>query len=147
MQVSQILKLKGSEIVALSGADSLLQAVALMSTRDIGSLLVMDGNEMRGLVTFREIISALHRYSGDIGNVLVEQVMVKDPLTCDPDDSIDALRRNMLSTHSRYVPVLRGGALLGVISFHDVAKAVLDRQDFENRMLKGYIKNWPEAQG
>ncbi len=44
----------------------------------------------------------------------------------------------------RYVPVMDGTTLVGVLSFHDVARAVLEEQGFENRMLKGYIKNWPE---
>ena len=46
--------------------------------------------------------------------------------------------------HVRYVPVLEGDTLLGVISFHDVAKSVLEEKSFENRMLKAYIKDWPE---
>ena len=55
----------------------------------------------------------------------------------------DELRSLMLQRHQRYVPVMEGETLQGVISFHDVAKAVLEEQAFENRMLKGYIKNWP----
>ena len=49
----------------------------------------------------------------------------------------------MLERHQRYVPVMEGDTMLGVISFHDVAKAVLEEQAFENRMLKGYIQDWP----
>ena len=51
------------------------------------------------------------------------------------------LRRTMLESHTRYMPVMDGATLTGVLSFHDVAKAVLEEQTFENRMLKGYIKN------
>jgi CBS domain-containing protein len=54
------------------------------------------------------------------------------------------LRRLMIEKHSRYLPVMEGGVLLGVISFLDVAKAVLEEQSFENKMLKSYIKNWPD---
>ena len=54
------------------------------------------------------------------------------------------LRRGMLERHARYVPVMDGTTLQGVVSFHDVAKAVYEEQSFENRMLKCYIKNWPE---
>ena len=49
----------------------------------------------------------------------------------------------MLERHARYVPVCEGPMLLGVVSFHDVAKAVYEEQSFENRMLKSYIKDWP----
>jgi CBS domain-containing protein len=67
--------------------------------------------------------------------------MVKEPKFVDPDTEVDALRRAMLDTHTRYMPVMDGATLIGVLSFHDVAKAVLEEQSFENRMLKGYIKN------
>jgi len=56
------------------------------------------------------------------------------------------LRRVMLERHQRYVPVREGATLLGVISFHDVAKAVYEEQSFENRMLKSYIKSWPDEE-
>jgi CBS domain-containing protein len=50
----------------------------------------------------------------------------------------------MIDSGARYLPVMDRDRLIGVVSFRDVAKAVLEEQDFENRMLKGYIKNWPE---
>ena len=52
-------------------------------------------------------------------------------------------RRMMLQRHARYLPVMEQRTLMGVISFYDVAKAVVDSQDFENRMLKAYIRDWP----
>ena len=75
--------------------------------------------------------------------VLVSETMMRDPVTATPDMEVNDLRRTMLDTGARYLPVVQGGKLLGVISFRDVAKAVLEEQDFENKMLKGYIKNWP----
>jgi CBS domain-containing protein len=72
--------------------------------------------------------------------------MVKGPRTADPFMEVDQLRRLMVSEHMRYLPVMDGYTLLGVISFHDVAKAVLEEQSFENRMLKAYIRDWPEGQ-
>jgi CBS domain-containing protein len=64
-------------------------------------------------------------------------------VTVEPDMEVNELRRAMLDSGARYLPVVQQGRLLGVISFRDVAKAVLEEQDFENKMLKGYIKNWP----
>ena len=65
------------------------------------------------------------------------------PLTCTPETEIDEVRRMMLGRHARYLPVMTERTLMGVISFYDVAKAVVDSQDFENRMLKAYIRDWP----
>jgi CBS domain-containing protein len=52
----------------------------------------------------------------------------------------------MLERHARYLPVLDGRTLAGVISFYDVARAVLEEQSFENKMLKAYIRDWPEPE-
>jgi CBS domain-containing protein len=59
---------------------------------------------------------------------------------------VQMLRKSMLDRHARYIPVMDAGTLLGVLSFHDVAKAVYEEQSFENRMLKSYIKNWPDEE-
>ena len=56
---------------------------------------------------------------------------------------VDEVRRIMLGRHARYTPVVSDRTLMGVISFYDVARAVVDSQDFENRMLKAYIRDWP----
>jgi CBS domain-containing protein len=69
--------------------------------------------------------------------------MVKNPRTIAPGVEVDELRSVMLEHHIRYMPVTEGDALVGVLSFHDVARAVLEEQAFENRMLKGYIKDSP----
>jgi CBS domain-containing protein len=61
-----------------------------------------------------------------------------------PDTDVNVIRRRMLERHSRHVPVVdASGVLLGVMSFYDIAKAVLDAQSFENKMLKAYIRQWP----
>ena len=65
-------------------------------------------------------------------------------MTASPALDVMELRRRKLERHARYVPIIDGPTLLGVISFHDVAKAVYDEQSFENRMLKSYIKNSPD---
>jgi len=114
-----------------------------MSERDIGSLVVMDHGEVAGMLTFREVIQAIVKNGGSLGTMLVRGVMDDHPLTCTPDTEIDEVRRMMLGRHARYMPVLTQRTLMGVISFYDVAKAVVDGQDFENRMLKAYIRDWP----
>ena len=65
------------------------------------------------------------------------------PLTCTMETELDEVRRMMLERHARYMPVMDKRMLMGVISFYDVAKAVVDSQNFENQMLKAYIRDWP----
>ena len=91
-------------------------------------------------------IDALARSGGSLGERSVAEIMVRDPVTGAPDDTIDEMRGVMTDRHIRYLPIKQDGALLGVISFHDVAKAALKAASFENRLLKQYIKNWPDAE-
>jgi CBS domain-containing protein len=143
MKVSDILRVKGSTLFTVSPDHSLAEALANMSVQDIGSLVVMEHGDLVGMLTFREVIKAVVRNGGQVGTSLVRGVMDDAPLTCSPETEIDEVRRMMLERHARYMPVLSQRTLMGVISFYDVAKAVVDSQDFENRMLKAYIRDWP----
>ena len=143
MKVSDILRVKGSTLFTIQPEQPLGEAAASMADHDIGSLVVMDHGDVVGMLTFREVIKATVRNSGVFGSLTVRTVMDDHPLTCTPETELDEVRRMMLSRHARYMPVMTNRTLMGVISFYDVAKAVVDGQDFENRMLKAYIRDWP----
>ena len=143
MQVKEILRVKGSRLLTIDPSGRAVDAVRIMAQENLGSLVVTDQGRMLGVLTFREILLALAQRGGALGELKVGDILVRDPVTATPDMEVNDLRRAMLETGARYLPVLQEGKLLGVISFRDVAKAVLEEQDFENRMLKGYIKSWP----
>jgi CBS domain-containing protein len=103
----------------------------------------MASGNLVGMLTFREVIQCIVKNGGEIGSALVRQAMDDQPLTCTPDTEIDDVRRMMLERHARYMPVMEQKMLMGVIRFYDVAKAVVDSQNFENKMLKAYIRDWP----
>ena len=147
MKVSDILRVKGGTLFTISPDEPLALAVNTMAERDIGSLVVMGHGELIGMLTFREVILALVKNGGSVGTTRVRSVMDDAPLTCTPETEIDEVRRMMLQRHARYMPVLDRRTLMGVISFYDVARSVVDAQDFENRMLKAYIRDWPGADG
>lgn len=143
MKVSDILRVKGSTLFTVSPEQPLAQAVQTMAEQDLGSLVVMDHGDLVGMLTFREVIAAVVRNGGQVGQLVVRSVMDDHPMTCTMETAMDEVRRMMLGRHARYMPVVDGRTLMGVISFYDVAKAVVDAQDFENRMLKAYIRDWP----
>jgi len=143
MKVVDILRVKGGTLYTVAPDQALAEAIATMAEYDIGSLVVMEHGDLVGMLTFREVIAAVQRNGGSVGASIVRTVMDDHPLTCTPETEIDEVRRMMLGRHARYMPVLNGKTLMGVISFYDVAKAVVDSQDFENRMLKAYIRDWP----
>ena len=144
MRVTDILRVKGSTLFTVQPDQPLVEAVKTMADLDIGSLVVMEHGDLAGMLTFREVIVAIVANGGAIGERRVRSVMDDSPLTCTPETEVDEVRRMMLLRHARYMPVLERRTLMGVISFYDVAKTVVDAQDFENRMLKAYIRDWPE---
>lgn len=143
MKVSDILRLKGTTLYTTTPLASLAEAVKMMAEHDLGSILVMEQGDLVGILTFREVILALNNNAGNLGQVTVRSAMDDQPLTCAPDTELDEVRRMMLERHARYLPVLSDRQLMGVVSFYDVAKAVVDSQNFENQMLKAYIRDWP----
>jgi CBS domain-containing protein len=144
MLVSEILRIKGNALFITPPHGTVLDAVNVMAQHDIGSLVVMDHGQMVGMITFSEVLQALAEQKGQLGELKVSDIQVRDPLTATTGLDVMELRRAMLDRHARYVPVIDGPTLLGVVSFHDVAKAVYEEQSFENRMLKSYIKNSPD---
>jgi CBS domain-containing protein len=147
VKVSDILKSKGSTLYTTIPEDSLAHAMQFMAEKDIGSLVVMSNSMVVGMLTFREVILAINANGGSVGTTTVYRAMDKGPLTCTPETELDEVRRMMLQRHARYMPIIDNRMLMGVISFYDVAKAVVDSQNFENKMLKAYIRDWPEAEG
>ena len=143
MQVSDILRVKGNTLFTAQPEQSLMDAVSFMAEKDLGSLVVMDKGQVAGMLTFREVILKIVGNGGQVGHSTVRDAMEQQPLTCTPATAIDDVRRMMLERHARYMPVVDGTMLMGVISFYDVAKAVVDAQNFENKMLKAYIRDWP----
>jgi CBS domain-containing protein len=144
MLVSEILRIKG-KVLFTTRPDTLVhEAVKVMAQHDVGSLVVMDKGKVAGLVTFAEVLKTLAGNNGALGTLTVREILDPDPLTAEPGLDVMELRRVMLERHARYVPVMDGPMLAGVVSFHDVAKAVYEEQAFENRMLKSYIKDWPD---
>jgi CBS domain-containing protein len=115
-----------------------------MAQNDIGSLVVLSHGKVVGMLSFREVIKAVVKNGGVIGETTVWRAMDNGPLTCTLETELDEVRRMMLERHARYLPVIDKMMLMGVISFYDVAKAVVDSQNFENKMLKAYISDWPD---
>jgi CBS domain-containing protein len=132
MKVSDILRVKGGTLFTTTPEESLEDASKLMAERDIGSLVVMSHGLVVGMLTFRA--------------TTVYRAMDSGPLTCTMETDMDEVRRMMLDRHARYMPVVENRMLMGVISFYDVARAVVDAQNFENKMLKAYIRDWPEEE-
>ena len=147
MKVSDILRVKGGTLYTTTPEHTLADAAQLMAEKDIGSLVVISHGLVVGMLSFREVIQATVKNGGSFGTTTVYRAMDSGPLICTMETELDEVRRMMLERHARYMPVINNRMLMGVISFYDVAKTVVDSQTFENKMLKAYIRDWPEGEG
>lgn len=141
MKVSEVLKVKGDILYTVKPDTLIAEAVHVMADKDIGSLVVMESGALVGMLSFREVLRVLHTNGGALGDATVRRYMDEHPFTVTPDTELDEVSRIMLDKHARYVPVMSADTLLGVISFYDTAKAIVDAQGFENQMLKEYIRS------
>src|SRR5438093_13284113 len=108
MLVSEILRIKGNALFTTPPNGTVLEAIEMMAQHDIGSLVVMDHGQMAGMLTFAEVLEALAQRQGQLGDLKVSDIYVRDPLIASPHLDVMELRRVMLDRHARYVPVQEG---------------------------------------
>ncbi len=143
LKVSEILRVKGDTLFTATPDAPIARALATMSEHDIGSLVIMEHGELAGMLTFRELIRHMNDQDGQVGNNTIRSIMDDAPVSVTPNTSAHEVQRLMLEKHARYIPVMDGPTLMGVISFFDMARALVEAQQFENNMLKAYIRDWP----
>jgi len=140
MFVSDILSQKGGLVFTVSPGTTVAQVAQQLSTRRIGSVLVIDKlDAISGIVSERDLVRALASRGPEALTLEVSQVMTRDVTTCDPDDSIDHVMELMTRGRFRHLPVVRHGELLGLVSIGDVVKARLEEAKHETEALKAYI--------
>lgn len=144
MLIREILTFKSDVIYSIEPTDSVESAVAKLVSLGVGSLVVLKNGEMVGLLTERDVLQSMAKQGCDLKNAQVSTIMVTEPVVADADDSVDYARDVMTKSHISHLPILEKDKLLGIISFHDVARASLKEAKFENSLLKRYIKHWPE---
>lgn len=140
MFVSDILSQKGGLVFAVTPASTLAEVAQHLSTRRIGSVLVLEDQEtVVGIVSERNVVRALAQHGSAALDLEARKVMTRDVVTCDPDDSIDQVMAVMTRGRFRHLPVVRRGELLGLVSIGDVVKARLMEAHEETEALKAYI--------
>lgn len=142
MKVLQILQRKGSaEIESGSPEDSLADVATHLSEKKIGCLLILNpAGELAGVVSERDIVRALGLRGCDCLQEPVRTVMTSSVVTCNDDDDDNSVLQKMTAGRFRHMPVLRDGALVGLISIGDVVKARIDSLKMENEELENMIR-------
>ncbi len=148
MKALHLLKDRSPSYYSIAPDQTMAQAVETMMKHNIGALVVMEDNSMRGIITERDVMRIVHKYNAQFATVVVRSEMATDLVMCQAEDSLDQvmelLFHNDTGHRIRHLPVMNNGALAGIISIADIVNALLTETRFENRILKSYIKNWPE---
>lgn len=148
LRVKDILKTKRNKGVVLhvEHDDAITVVIDIMVKNDVGSCAVFKDKHFLGMTTFREVLVAIESHGFDkVQSIKCESLVEQHRHCATPEDTIDQIRNIMTANHIRYLPVIdEAHKLTNVISFYDVAKCAAKAVDFENKMLKEYIGDWPD---
>jgi CBS domain-containing protein len=139
MLVREILAHKGHKVHTCHQDDTLADVVSCLMQHNCGSLVVMDGDEMVGIVTERDVLRSCAESRGPLDFVQVSERMSVEPITARLDDEVAGLMGVMTERRIRHLPVVEQGRLCGLVSIGDVVKAHHNEICQENHYLKTYI--------
>jgi CBS domain-containing protein len=139
MRIGDVLRNKGSEVATVGPDASVAEVVAALAAHNVGALPVVDGAELVGIVSERDVVRRLHDAGADLLPAPVREIMSTSVTTCSPGDSVTDLARIMTTRRFRHMPVLADGALVGIVSIGDLVKARIDQLESEREQLQSYI--------
>jgi CBS domain-containing protein len=140
MKIAEVIQGKGAEVVTISSKASVADLIDLMSTRNIGAVVVSeDGRLVEGLVSERDVVRHLTSAGSKVLALQVAQVMTTPAVTCTPEDDLDAIAHTMTYARLRHLPVVIDGQLTAIVSLGDVVKSHIDQLTDERNHLLHYI--------
>ena len=140
MTIKAILASKGSDILSISGDATIGEAVALLAEKRIGALPVIDGGEVRGIFSERDVIYGPARDGAAVLKRKVADVMISPAITVSPDESVMSALGLMTRRRIRHLPVTEGAEALGFVSIGDLVKYRIDKVEAEASALRDYIQ-------
>lgn len=137
--VNQMLMSKGNEVYTIAPDTTVLDALRVMAEKDIGALLIVDGDTLTGIFSERDYARKIALQGKSSRNTPVWAVMTDDVVCVSPDLPADKCMAIMTDKRIRHLPVLEDGRLVGVISIGDVVKSIMSEQQVLIRHLEDYI--------
>jgi CBS domain-containing protein len=143
MRVRDILRRKGERVISIAPDRTVLDGMKLLVEEGIGSLVVLDGDRLVGIITERDVLR--HGAAGPdrLAALTVAEAMTRDPVTGRVDDDLRSVMDLMTQRRFRHLPILDGDRLAGMVSIGDVVLATLDATRSENEQLRAYISGTP----
>lgn len=141
MTIAAILGGKGREVVSISGDRTVAEAVALLASRRIGAVPVMDGDTVAGIFSERDVIYCLERQGSTALGRRVDEVMTAPAISVEPDEPVLNALALMTRRRVRHLPVLDHGRCIGFVSIGDLVKYRIDRIESEANAMREYIQS------
>jgi len=139
MNVSQILRGKGAEVVTIGGAAGVGELARVITERRVGAAVVVEEGKMVGIVSERDVVRGLAAHGVGLSSMRVADLMTREVVSCRPEDEVQPLMATMTARRIRHLPVLIDGRLVGIVSIGDLVKSRLDEVDSEASALREYI--------
>lgn len=139
MLVSQILKAKGDLVFTVGPSETVGAACALLLSRRVGAMVVMDGDDVAGIFSERDVVRLIAEEGAQALNKPVSACMTRDVLYAEPGETVDTLLERMTDRRIRHLPVCERDRLVGIVSIGDLVKYKISEVEAEATGLKAYI--------
>jgi CBS domain-containing protein len=140
MRIADVLRGKGSAVATIDPGLTVSGLLAELARHNVGALVVVDAEKVVGIVSERDVVRGLAERGGALLDATVAEIMTADVVTCGPEDTIDSLAGQMTERRVRHMPVLSGGALVGIVSIGDVVKIRISQLESDRDQLTSYIQ-------
>jgi CBS domain-containing protein len=138
--IRDLLKVKGNQVWCISPDTTVLETLQVMQDKDVGALLVLDGDQIAGIISERDFVRSIAKTGRCVLNTTVLEYMTKKVFTIDPDQSIDDCMQLMTRERIRHLPVVEDEKLVGLISIGDVVKELISSKELKIDNLENYIE-------
>jgi len=139
MKVSEILQSKGSNVYSVSESITVYEALKIMGEKNVGALLVMEGDQLQGIISERDYARKIILKGKSSHQATVKEIMTENVITVLPEDDIEKCMGLMSGRKIRHLPVVKDQKVLGVISITDVVTAIIEIQKNTIAHLQNYI--------
>ena len=141
MSIQAILGDKGRDVATVSADAKLSEAVRILGERRIGALPVVEGDQIVGIISERDVIYSLKDHGADVLDWPIDRVMTSPAITVDPSTEVLSALALITQRRVRHLPVVSGGRLIGIVSIGDLVKHRIERIEFEAQAMREYIQS------
>ena len=139
MRIADVLRSKGTDVATVAPTVSVTDLIATLAAHNVGALPVVDGGQLVGIVSERDVVRRLDAGGAALLEASVGDIMTTEVTTCSPEDNVADLAAIMTSRRFRHMPVVVDGQLAGIVSIGDLVKARIDLLESEREQLQSYI--------